>query len=50
MEHKKNIFQPRLLNRYHDEVIAQLSEPLKIKNVMRFPKIERSKGERRQGK
>ncbi len=38
---KKYIYQPRLLNRYHDEVIGQLSERLKIKNVMRLPKIEK---------
>mgnify|MGYP001277559744 FL=1 len=41
MEQKKNIYRPRLLNRYHDEVIGQLSERLKIKNVMRLPKIEK---------
>ena len=41
MAQKKNIYQPRLLNRYHDKVIGQLSERLKIKNVMRLPKIEK---------
>ena len=41
MAQKKNIYQPRLLNQYHDEVIGQLSERLKIKNVMRLPKIEK---------
>ena len=41
MVKKKYIYQPRLLNRYHDEVIGQLSERLKIKNVMRLPKIEK---------
>ena len=41
MVQKKYIYQPRLLNRYHDEVIGQLSERLKIKNVMRLPKIEK---------
>ena len=41
MAQKKNIYQPSLLNRYHDEVIGQLSELLKIKNVMRMPKIEK---------
>ena len=41
MVQKKNIYQPRLLNRYHDKVIGQLSERLKIKNVMRLPKIEK---------
>ena len=33
--------QPRLLNRYHDQVIGLLSERLHIKNVMRLPKIEK---------
>ena len=41
MAQKKNIYQPRLLNQYHNEVIGQLSERLKIKNVMRLPKIEK---------
>ena len=41
MAQKKNIYQPRLLNKYNDEVIGQLSERLKIKNVMRLPKIEK---------
>ena len=41
MARKIYIYQPRLLNRYHDEVIGQLSERLKIKNVMRLPKIEK---------
>ena len=41
MAQKKYIYQPRLLNRYFDEVIGQLSERLKIKNVMRLPKIEK---------
>ena len=41
MAQKKYIYQPRLLYRYHDEVIGQLSERLKIKNVMRLPKIEK---------
>jgi len=41
MVKKKYIYQPRLLNRYHDEVIGQLSERLKIKNVMRLPKIKK---------
>ena len=41
MVQKKYIYQPRLLNRYHDKVIGQLSERLKIKNVMRLPKIEK---------
>ena len=41
MAQKKNIYQPSLFYRYHDEVIGQLSERLKIKNVMRLPKIEK---------
>ena len=41
MVQKKYIYQPRLLSRYHDKVIGQLSERLKIKNVMRLPKIEK---------
>ena len=41
MAQKKNIYQPRLFNRYHDKVIGQLSERLKIKNVMRLPKIDK---------
>jgi len=41
MAQNKNIYQPRLLIRYYDEVIGQLSEHLKIKNVMRVPKIEK---------
>ena len=41
MVQEKNIYQPRLLNRYHNEVIGKLSERLKIKNVMRLPKIEK---------
>ena len=41
MVQKKNIFQPRLIIRYHDKVIGQLSERLNIKNVMRLPKIEK---------
>ena len=35
------MYQPRLLSRYHAEVIGQLSERLDIKNVMRLPKIEK---------
>ena len=41
MAQKKNIFRPRLIIRYHDKVIGQLSERLNIKNVMRLPKIEK---------
>ena len=41
MAQKKNIYQPRLLIRYHDEIIDQLSEQLNIKNIMRLPKIEK---------
>ena len=41
MAQEKNIYQPRLISRYHDEVISQLSEQLNIKNIMRIPKIEK---------
>jgi len=41
MKQEKNIYQPRLISRYHDEVISQLSEQLNIKNIMRIPKIEK---------
>ena len=41
MAQKKKIYQPRLLIRYHDEIIDQLSERLNIKNIMRIPKIEK---------
>jgi len=34
-------YQPRLLNRYQDEVVGQLSERLHITNVMRLPKVEK---------
>ena len=41
MKQEKNIYQPRLISRYHDEVISQLSKQLNIKNIMRIPKIEK---------
>ena len=41
MKQEKNIYQPRLISRYHDEVISQLSKRLNIKNIMRIPKIEK---------
>ena len=41
MAQKKYISQSRLIIRYHDKVIGQLSERLNIKNVMRLPKIEK---------
>ena len=41
MEKGNKIYQPRLLNRYHDEIIGQLSDRLNITNVMRLPKIEK---------
>ena len=41
MVQEKYIYQPRLISRYHDEVISQLSEQLNIKNIMRIPKIEK---------
>ena len=37
----KYTYQPRLLTRYHDEAIPQLTERLQIKNVMRLPKISK---------
>ena len=41
MTQGKKIYQPRLLSRYNNEVIGQLSERLHIKNVMRLPMIEK---------
>ena len=41
MAQEKNIYQPRLLKKYHNVVIGHLSESLHIKNVMRLPKIEK---------
>ena len=41
MKQEKNIYQPRLISRYHDEVISRLSKQLNIKNIMRIPKIEK---------
>ena len=41
MAQKKNMYQPRLLVRYHKEVTRQLSTRLNIKNVMRLPKIDK---------
>ena len=41
MGKEKNIYQNRLLNKYHDEVIAELSAKLNISNVMRLPRIEK---------
>ena len=41
MGQKKQLYQPHLIRKYHDEVMGQLSECLKIKNVMRLPKIEK---------
>jgi len=38
---EKNIYQNRLISRYHNEVIGQLSKRLNIKNVMRLPKVEK---------
>ena len=39
MSQGKYIYQPRLISRYNDEVMEQLSKRLIIKNVMRLPKI-----------
>ena len=41
MVQEKNIYQPGLMYRYHNEVFDQLSGYLKTKNVMRLPKIEK---------
>ena len=41
MAQEKNMYQPRLLTRYHEEVTGKLSTRLNIKNVMRLPKIEK---------
>ena len=41
MSKEKNIYQSRLRNKYHDEVIGKLSSKLNIENVMRLPKIEK---------
>jgi large subunit ribosomal protein L5 len=41
MAKEENIYQSRLLNKYHDEVIGKLSSKLNIINVMRLPKIKK---------
>ena len=41
MAKEKNIYQSRLRNKYHDEVIGKLSSKLNIENVMRLPKLEK---------
>ena len=41
MAQDKNNYQCRLVNKYKDEVINQLSSTLNIANVMRLPKIEK---------
>ena len=41
MTQGKKVYQPRLLNRYNNEVIGQLSKRLHIKNVMRLPMVEK---------
>ncbi len=41
MKQKKQLYQPYLISKYHDEVMGQLTERLKINNVMRLPKIEK---------
>ena len=41
MAQGKYIYRPRLLSRYNNEVVGQLSERLHIKNVMRLPMIEK---------
>ena len=41
MAKEKNIYQSRLHNKYHDEVIDKLSSKLNIGNLMRLPKLEK---------
>ena len=41
MAKEKNIYQSRLRNKYHNEVIGKLSSKLNIENLMRLPKIEK---------
>ena len=41
MAQGKYLYQPRLICKYHDEVMSQLTERLNIKNIMRLPKIEK---------
>jgi len=41
MAQEKYLYQPRLICKYHDEVMSQLTERLNIKNIMRLPKIEK---------
>ena len=41
MVQEKYLYQPRLICKYHDEVMGQLSKRLNIKNIMRLPKIEK---------
>ena len=41
MVQEKKIYQPRLLSRFHDEVIGKLAKNIHIKNIMRVPKIEK---------
>ena len=41
MVQEKDIYQPRLIRKYHDEVMGHLSKRLNIKNIMRLPKIEK---------
>ncbi len=41
MGKEKKIYQNRLLDKYHGEVITELSSKLNISNVMRLPKIEK---------
>ena len=38
---KENNYQCRLINKYNDEVMKQLSSTLNITNVMRLPKMEK---------
>ena len=41
MSKEKNIYVPRLRNKYKDDVVNYLSDRLNIKNIMRLPRIEK---------
>jgi large subunit ribosomal protein L5 len=41
MGKERNIYIPRLRNKYKDDVVNYLSDRLNIKNIMRLPRIEK---------
>ena len=41
MAQDKNKYQPRLMMKYHNEVMKNLSDKLEIKNPMRLPRLEK---------